>query len=110
MPPKRQNPKGRRSHGRSQRRKKTEDGAFHSSALGNINGALNANINAVLSHMRNGNENRPVGDVAALAAASASAEGGQVLLDRAALFDVLANSSCGSVEEYYSAIDGTTGR
>jgi hypothetical protein len=78
--------------------------------LGNINGALTANINAALAHMRNGNENGPVGHVAALAAATASAEGGQVLLDRAALFDLLANSSCGSGEEYYSAIDGTTGR
>lgn len=89
--------------------KKTEEGAFHPSELGNMNGALNANINAVLAHIRNGNGNGPVGHVAVLAAATASAEGSQVLLDRAALFEALVNSPYGSVEEYYSAIDGATG-
>ncbi len=41
--------------------------------LGNMNGAMNANINAVLAHIRNGNYNGPVGAVAGLAAADAQA-------------------------------------
>jgi hypothetical protein len=47
-----------------------EDG-FAANELGNMNGAMNANINAVLAHIRNGNTNGPVGAVAALVAADA---------------------------------------
>jgi len=39
--------------------------------LGNINGALNANINAVLARILKCNTNGPVGAVAALVAADA---------------------------------------
>ncbi len=89
--------------------KKTVDGAFHPSELGNMNGALNANINAVLAHIRNGNGNGPVGHVAVLAVATANAEGGQETLDRAALFEALEAGSYESVEDYYVALDGTPG-
>lgn len=41
--------------------------------LGKMNGALNANINAVLAHIRNGNLNGPVGLLAGLAIADAEA-------------------------------------
>lgn len=44
----------------------------HPSELGNMNGALNANINAVLAHIRNGNTNGPVGHLAALAIADSA--------------------------------------
>jgi hypothetical protein len=40
--------------------------------LGSMNGALNANINAVLAHVRNGNVNGPVGALAGLVAADAA--------------------------------------
>lgn len=46
---------------------------FAARDLGNMNGAMNANINAVLAHIRNGNYNGPVGAVAGLAAADAQA-------------------------------------
>lgn len=46
---------------------------MHPSELGNMNGALNANMNAVLAHIRNGNTSGPVGQMAALAVASAAA-------------------------------------
>lgn len=46
---------------------------LHPSELGNMNGALNANINAVLAHMESGNFNGPVGHMAAVAMASAGA-------------------------------------
>lgn len=39
--------------------------------LGNMNGAMNANINAVLAHIRNGNTNGPIGAMAALVKADA---------------------------------------
>ena len=45
---------------------------MHPSDLGNMNGALNANINAVLAHVRNGNTNGPVGHMALLAVADAN--------------------------------------
>lgn len=41
--------------------------------MGKMNGALNANINAVLAHIRNGNLNGPVGLLAGLAIADANA-------------------------------------
>ncbi len=53
---------------------------LHPSELGNMNGALNANMNAVLAHVRNGNTNGPVGQMAALAVAhAAAAESGELL-------------------------------
>ena len=48
---------------------------MHPSELGNMNGALNANINAVLAHIRNGNTNGPIGHLAALAIADAELAG-----------------------------------
>jgi len=48
---------------------------LHPSELGNMNGALNANINAVLAHVRNGNFEGPVGSLAALAVADAAFAG-----------------------------------
>ena len=52
----------------------TEEGeiVFAARDLGNMNGALNANLNAVLAHVRNGNTNGPVGAVAGLVAADAA--------------------------------------
>ena len=47
---------------------------MHASELGNMNAAFNANMNAVLAHIRNGNTNGPIGQMAALAVASAAAE------------------------------------
>ncbi|MBC2836057.1 hypothetical protein [Paragemmobacter straminiformis] len=41
------------------------------SGLGNMNGALHANVNAVLAHIRNGNTNGPVGLLAGLLVADA---------------------------------------
>lgn len=46
---------------------------FAARDLGNMNGAMNANVNAVLAHIRNGNFNGPVGAVAGLVAADARA-------------------------------------
>ena len=54
---------------------------MHPSNLGNMNGALNANINAVLAHIVNGNTNGPVGHLAALAVANVNAEGAQEIVD-----------------------------
>lgn len=79
------------------------------SQLGNMNGALNANINAVLAHIRNGNGNGPVGHIATLAAASAAADGAQEVLDRAALFDAIESAGYENLEAYYSALEGTRG-
>lgn len=53
---------------------------LHPSELGNMNGALNANINAVLAHMESGNFNGPVGHMAAVALASAGAAEADALL------------------------------
>lgn len=46
---------------------------LHPSDLGNMNGAMNASINAVLAHIRNGNTNGPVGQMAAFAVAGTAA-------------------------------------
>lgn len=88
---------------------KLDGDALHPSELGNMNGALNANINAVLAHIRNGNGNGPVGHIAALAAASAAADGAQNVLDRAALFDAIQAAEYESLDDYYSALQGTPG-
>lgn len=86
---------------------------MHPSNLGNMNGALNANTNAVLAHIRNGNTNGPVGLLAGLAVANANAEGAQEVIDLADDFDALraaleANGYT-SIEEYYADLDGTAG-
>lgn len=52
----------------------TED-AMHPSQLGKMNGALNANVNALIAHVKNGNTNGPIGGMAALAVAGYAAEG-----------------------------------
>ena len=68
---------------------KAAGGAFHSSELGNMNGALNANINAVLAHIRNGNTNGPVGSMAALAVAESNAVGADETIALADKFTAL---------------------
>lgn len=55
--------------------KPAKGSGLHPSELGNMNGALNANINAVLAHVKNGNTNGPVGAMAALAVARSGADG-----------------------------------
>ncbi len=83
---------------------------MHPSELGNMNGALNANMNAILAHVRNGNTNGPVGHMAALAVAAVGAEGAaetlemegaQAYLDvRTAVDDALAEAGFDSLEDY----------
>ncbi len=81
---------------------------MHPSKMGNMNGALNANINAVLAHIRNGNTNGPVGHLAALAVANAGAEGAQDILNQQAEFDELTlqlgEAGYGSVSDYYLSL------
>ena len=75
-----------------------------------MNGALRANINAVLAHVRNGNTNGPVGQMAALAVADANAEGAAEFLDSAgaqelgALSQALADAGYESLAEYEAAV------
>lgn len=54
---------------------------LHASELGNMNGALHANENAILAHIRNGNTNGPVGHMAALAIAGYDLETAQTLIN-----------------------------
>ena len=86
---------------------------MHPSNLGNMNGAMNANINAVLAHIKNGNTNGPVGHLAALAVANVNAEGDQAIIDLRDAFDTLYSeldgSPYGSVAEYYEARQGVPG-
>ncbi len=79
---------------------------MHPSNLGNMNGAMNANINAVLAHIRNGNTNGPVGMLAGLAVANINAEGAQDIIDLNGLFDDLASAlgEGGTVEGYYQSL------
>lgn len=63
--------------GNAARTASAEDTSTHgngngASGLGNMNGALHANVNAVLAHIRNGNTNGPVGRIAAVVAADAA--------------------------------------
>jgi hypothetical protein len=78
--------------------------SMHPSQLGNMNGALNANINAVLAHIRNGNTNGPVGGLAALAVADAELAGAERVLEKAALAEALAGSPYKTVAEYNAAV------
>ncbi|WP_413717882.1 hypothetical protein [Silicimonas sp. MF1-12-2] len=84
--------------------------AMHPSNLGNMNGALNANINAVLAHIKNGNTNGPVGAMALLAVAKTKANEGQVVLDLQQDFltleGELQRAGYESVEDYFAALDG----
>ena len=47
---------------------------LHPSQMGNMNAAYNANINAILSHIRNGNLHGPIGAMAGLAIATSTSE------------------------------------
>ena len=100
-----------KSSNRSASNRLAEDVSMHPSNLGNMNGALNANENAILAHIRNGNTNGPVGLMAALAAADYNSEGDQELLDTnlaadyAALDEALGDYE--SYEEYRKAYIGT---
>lgn len=80
---------------------------MHPSNLGNMNGALNANINAVLAHVRNGNTNGPVGHLAALAVANVNAEGAQDVVDLNADYEALATLlGDQTVQEYLDQRNG----
>ncbi|NNE88534.1 MAG: hypothetical protein HKN27_10700 [Silicimonas sp.] len=87
-----------------------EKGPMHPSNLGNMNGALNANVNAVLAHIKNGNTNGPVGHLAALAVANVNAEGAQEIIDLKEDFvdlqEALDGTPYETVAEYYEALDG----
>lgn len=84
--------------------------AMHPSNLGKMNGALNANINAVLAHIKNGNTNGPVGAMAFLAVGKATAAEGQLVFDLQndflTLDEQLGLAGYDSVEAYYAALDG----
>ena len=56
-------------------KQRPEKGDMHASSLGKMNGALNANVNAIIAHVKNGNTNGPIGGMAALAVAGYAAEG-----------------------------------
>lgn len=87
----------------------TETAGMSPSELGSMNGALHANINAVLAHIRNGNTSGPVGALAGLAMADYNAAGAQDLLDLAAQYDALASAleeaGFASMEEYEAALE-----
>ena len=55
--------------------------------LGNMNASLNANFNAVLAHIRNGNDKGPIGAFAALAVATKNAEYAQEIDHTARAYD-----------------------
>ena len=69
----------------------TADGelALRPNQLGSMNGAMHANINAVLAHIRNGNTNGPVGALAGLAVAEHNAAEAETLLETAGDFAAL---------------------
>jgi len=71
---------------------------LHPSALGNMNGALNADINAVMAHMENGNFNGPVGHMAAIALAS---------VDAAEAEEILSTPEGMEYHAFYSALDAS---
>jgi hypothetical protein len=98
------------AHNKSASRPAPRPDGLHPRDLGNMNGALNANINAVLAHIRNGNTNGPVGHLAALAVAGASAGDAQAILDSAeareylALRDALAAAGYDDLAAYEAAL------
>jgi len=63
-------PNGKDS-GSSDAKSRPKDDPMHASNLGNMNGALHANENAIAAHIRNGNTNGPVGLMAAYVTARA---------------------------------------
>ncbi|MCB1357090.1 MAG: hypothetical protein KDK53_11540 [Maritimibacter sp.] len=69
----------------------TADGelALRPNQLGSMNGAMHANINAVLAHIRNGNTNGPVGALAGLAVADHDAAEAEGVIETAAVFETL---------------------
>ncbi len=103
----------------AQSAKPAKGSGFHPSELGNMNGAMNANINAVLAHIRNGNTNGPIGGMALLAVAGANADGAEETVELAgkfAEFDMLLIDN-GYIDEegnadysaYQAALLGTPG-
>lgn len=76
---------------------------MHPSELGNMNGALNANINAVLAHIRNGNVSGPVGGLAALAVADAALADAEQVVREGALATALGDEYA-TVAEYNEAV------
>jgi hypothetical protein len=81
---------------------------MHPSELGNMNGALNANINAVLAHIRNGNTNGPVGGLAALAVADAEYAAfvdTNDVLEQEAVAALLKENDYDSIQAYYDALE-----
>lgn len=97
--------------------KKVDAEGLAPNELGKMNGAMHANINAVLAHIRNGQTtNGPVGLLAGLAIADSGAAAAETAAaDLEALADsfdeletTIADSAYGSVEEYLQAkADGT---
>lgn len=57
--------------------------------LGKMNGALNANVNAIIAHVKNGNTNGPIGGMAALAIAGYAADGASETIETAGKYDTL---------------------
>jgi sugar phosphate isomerase/epimerase len=78
---------------------------MHPSELGNMNGALNANINAVLAHIRNGNTNGPVGGLAGLAVADTAYFEAERTVNEGTLAGLLEDNGYESVQDYYDALD-----
>lgn len=84
----------------------TDIAALHPSERGNLNGALNANENAILAHIRNGNTNGPVGLMAQLAVADGAAEDAASVLnspladDYAAVEDAAQAAGYDSYQDY----------
>jgi hypothetical protein len=71
-----------------------------------MNGALNANINAVLAHIRNGNTNGPVGAVAALVKADAQLgdlDAAEVL-ERAAIWETYQDDLAAALGDTYPTV------
>jgi hypothetical protein len=77
---------------------------MHPSQLGNMNGALNANMNAVLAHIRNGNTSGPVGGLAALAVADAELADATGVLERELVASLLQAGGYTSIAEYNAAV------
>ena len=63
-----------KSSNRSASNRLAKDEPMHPSNLGNMNGALHANENAIAAHIRNGNTNGPVGLMAAYVSSRATTE------------------------------------
>lgn len=86
--------------------KPAKGSGMHPSELGNMNGALNANMNAILAHIRNGNTNGPIGGMAALAVADSEAAGAEELIIRDDLFALIEGQlgEGGTIDGYYASV------